>query len=1045
MIPGLLGAYTFRAMSDIDYNRMLVGFQEYFESIKRKKGTEFTFRTDLENLLKLLKPHDNILVIQEPEREEKFGAPDFRVERAGGIIGYLETKKIGENLDQVLRTGQLKRYMRLIHNLVLTNYHEFILIEDGVIVERATLFYLTDLDKGRFRLGRTNVEKTLNLLRRFFQVGPMQIGKPKDLAVHLAERAKILKEFIHEEITSKEETDFNRALRKLYDNFKDALVKDLDEKEFSDVYAQTVAYGLFLAFLNAGEPIKREHAQDHIPASFGVLREFFTFIGLYPFPQRIRWIFDEIIDLINNIDRQSLERLLSFRIGELGRKDPYINFYEDFLREFDPEKRKSMGVYYTPPAIVSFIVRSLNLVLKRKLGKNDGFRDTSVTVLDFATGTGTFLAQIFELMLEEENVGARESLIRNHILRNFFGFEYLIAPYAVAHLKLSQLLWDIAGYRMAENERLQVYLTNTLDDEELRGNALFPYMTREGENAHGVKTTDPILVIVGNPPYNVKSKNKTKWAKREMEAYRPKGERKINWDDYIKFIRYAHWKMERFDQGAIGIITNNSFLDGLTYRKMRYELLKTFDEIYILNLHGSTIRGETVRTEDESVFDIKIGTSISIFVKTGDKEPGQPGRVYYSEIYPYKREDKFKTLLEHDIYTIEWEELPVDEFDARFKATPWSQRSGRLDYFKMFVPIRNGNLVMRYGNFWGITEIFKEYNSGIQTKKNHLVVDIDKETLAKRIREVLGVTPENEIRFKYNLSDTSGWNLKRFKRAQFSDDKLIKFHYRPFDIRWVFYDRYALGRARYSIMRHLLNNQNLCLIFIRNNYGADYYSFALVTDRIADINLLGGQSYLAPLYLQAEPYLNNEHTFVNRPVPNFTDEFRRFISSKYTFEPKPEEILGYIYAILHSPTYRERYLEFLRIDFPRLPFVDNENLFKEIAGLGQKLIQHHLQKGQYSENIARFPVKGDDVVEKPRYHESKRRVYINDEQYFENVPPEIWHFQIGGYQVLDHWLKERKGRKLTYGEIQDFLRTVNILGFTIEQMERIDAVTKDWI
>ncbi|MBU1626026.1 N-6 DNA methylase, partial [bacterium] len=529
-------------------------FKEYFQAIKKVgiDGTEHSYRTAFENLLNEIKPNENIKIIHEPKREKGFGAPDFRIEADGAIIGYIETKKIEANLDEVLESNQLIKYLALNPNLILTNYHQFILIHNFEEIEinvRSVLFYKTCIVGKTRALKDIHIEITKELFHKFFLTPPEKIGDWKEFAKKLAERAKIVKEYITELLDESSPKSFSQRIKSLYTIFKETLIEDLKKDDFADAYSQTVVYGFFLAFLQSGKRITPEDANRIIQPSFKVIREFFNIILDINLPHHLKWIFTEISNLINNIDLEMFYKETSFKNKkEIQDKDPYLHFYETFLGELDPEKRKAKGVYFTPPSVVSFITRSIDLVLQDKFAKGKGFADPSVTVLDFATGTGTFLVFIFQLIFEKfiGNEGRYPSLIKDHLLENFYGFENLVAPYAITHLKLYQLLKEY-GYLLKDDERLKVYLTDTLDDSKLQANWIMPALSEEGSEANHIKMEKKILIVTGNPPYNVKSKNKKPWITEKIDLYKPIYEKKMNWDDYIKFIRYAHWKIKESD------------------------------------------------------------------------------------------------------------------------------------------------------------------------------------------------------------------------------------------------------------------------------------------------------------------------------------------------------------------------------------------------------------------------------------------------------------------------------------------------------------------
>ena len=370
----------------------------------------------------------------------------------------------------------------------------------------------------------------------------------------------------------------------------------------------------FLAELNFHNEITEENASKSIPNSMGILKELFKTIDIEDIPDNIDWIIEEIIDILNLVDHEKINSDLSFS-KLYQEEDPYVYFYENFLASYDKKNRKAKGVYYTPIPVVKFIIESIDYLIRQNFN-SDGLKGEDVKILDFATGTGTFLLEAFSKALENTDEGMKQKLIKERLLKNFHGFEYLMAPYTIAHLKLSQYLKE-NGYPLNDNERLKIYLTDTLDNSKHEGISYFKKITKEGQEANQIKLQENLLVLMGNPPYSNYSsgekKEGHKWIKNLLNDYK-KGlnEKKINLDDdYIKFIRYAQWKIEEHGHGIIGIITNNSYLDGITHRIMRKSIVDTFDEIYILNLHGNKGRGEP----DENVFDVMAGVSIVLFIK----------------------------------------------------------------------------------------------------------------------------------------------------------------------------------------------------------------------------------------------------------------------------------------------------------------------------------------------------------------------------------------------------------------------------------------------
>jgi flagellar biosynthesis protein FliQ len=1010
-------------------------FQEYFNAVKKdyKHGTEYTLRTFLENLLNVIKPADSFHIIHEAKKVKgDDGKPDFQIFKNGLLIGYLETKPVGTDLEKIIdknslnrETKQLYRYLTVSPTLVLSNYIDFVLFENGTRVKTISLFDIKDKTLDSDKIGKLS-----ELFKLFFLSKPQEVTSPEKLAGLLAERTKIFKDLVNEVIKNDSSSSFKDRLvgvDGLYSLLKETLIDDLTLEEFADAYAQTITYGLLLSRLNCTTHIDEKTALNFIPKSIGALRELFKTIEIEEMPKNIGWIISSIIVILNGVDRERFDEILSFK-KTYDYEDPYVYFYEKFLAEYDKAKRKAKGVYYTPIPVVLFIVESINKLLKTNF-KVNGLKDSQVTVLDFATGTGTFLLEAFKNAIDETDKGSRQRLIKEHLLKNFYGFEYLIAPYAIAHLKLSQFMQD-NGYSLGDNERVNIYLTDTLDNDLHKRYALFPKISDEGAEAYEVKQKKPILVVTGNPPYSNFSRNNKEWIRNLIKIYKEGlDERKINLDDdYIKFLRYAQWKIEQTGKGIIGIITNNSYLDGITHRQMRHSLLQTFDKIYILNLHGNYRKGET----DENVFDIQVGVSIALFVKL--EKPSKIKEIAYYSITEdgkaISREEKYKFLLDNDYSKLDWKLLnPKDP-----------------NYW--FVE-KDEKVTKEYEGATSIIDIFEQYNSGIQSGRDDILTDFTKEKLAIRIKDILNNPDEKHIRDQYKITDTSGWTLKKFKKATFEEKKIRPINYRPFDSRYIFYDNNAVKRDRYSIMKYLIEKENLAITFSRNWDIKNEWSGVLISQNVIDIHYIGGQTYVAPLYL-TETKKKNQKQILDKEdgdkkynLCNFKDSFAKFISKKYAFIPEPEEIFGYIYAILNSPYYRKKYLERLKIDYPKIPFVNDGIKFKKLANLGQKLIDMHLLKiGKIDSKLGEFTEKGNDYVEKPNYEIKTKRLYINETQYFDNVPEALWNFEIGGYEVLYKWLNERKGTILSYEGQTQFKKIVYAVSETLKIMKEIDEIYK---
>lgn len=1064
-------------------------FHAYVEALRATPSggkTEFTDRTALHMLLESFATREGeppIKVIAEPPRSrEGYGTPDYRLVIRGATLGYVENKKIGANLSAIAKSPQIKKYNELSTNILITDYLDWVWLQDLIPLLRARLCEAADMESPRFHLNPEKMEKVAELIAGFLKAKPQPIGTPQEFARKLARPTQRLKEYMLEDLYQQQKrcASFN-TLYKVYEDSLKFLSPEMTLPDFADSVAQTLSYSLFLAKLNAPAEAVLDlyNAKKFIPQSFHLIRALAGFLDELEDSARygeMKWVLDEIIGHTNMLDSLALNESLTFREKQLkliddGRwRDPYIYFYEPFLHEYDKGQKVDRGVFYTPPSVVRFIVASINDILTQDFGLAEGLADKQhVTLLDFACGTGTFLLEVFKQVLDglPANSPKRQGRIKDHILEHMYGFEYIVAPYTIAHLKLSQFLKE-NGYALRDGDRLKIYLTNTLETLAAQDHFFINAIHDEGLEAQKLKD-ERVLVITGNPPYNNKSQNPSYTERTEsttsgkkktvralthigkmLQVYKPTDETKLNLDDdYIKFIRFAHRKMEGVERGVIGIITNNSFLSGITHRRMRNKLMQDFSAIYILNLHGSSLIGETAPAgeKDENVFSIRVGTAISIFVKDTRKKGCA---VYYRDLWG-RQKDKYRFLEEHTIRNGGFEALDIAGFNRRFRATRWGAERFKDD-LSFFAPPKDMKKLKAYGEFWGVQEIFRRYNSGIQTKRDALTIHFSPSELKAVFRDMESLSPQ-AIKEKYNLPDDGrDWTIEKAIGNIRQERHVRPILYRPFDSRWTSLNSKSKGFVaypRYETMQHYLHD-NVGLSFIRNNYGAlgytDYQHF-MVHWNALDIHLLGGQAYTAPLYLYSEEQEPETTLFGGEGdslqgkgrKENFSTAFRAFIDKHYKHRYAPEEVLGYLYAVLHSPGYRREYLEFLKIDFPRIPFVASREQFEALSRLGRELTDAHL--------LRRWPVSAlgephgfDLIVEKYRYDAPQRRLYINAETHYADVPQEVWEFQIGGYQVLAQYLKYRKTRTLTGDEVEHVQKMIQILAFTIAQMQAIDAI-----
>jgi predicted helicase len=884
-------------------------------------------------------------------------------------------------------------------------------------------------------------------LNKFFAFSLPKTFTAKTLAVELAKRTRFLKEQVIIEELKEEEKKGKGFILGFYEAFSKYLINDLTKEDFADLYSQTITYGLFAARTRTENGFNRKLAYDRIPKTIGILRDVFKFISLGDLPQQMEWIIDDISEVLAVTD---VYKILDEYFHKHKGKDPIVHFYETFLAEYDPKTREKRGVYYTPEPVVSYIVRSLHHILKEHFTKKDGFASQSVTVLDPAAGTLTFLAEAAKLAMEEfiskYGEGAKEDFIKEHILKNFYAFELMIAPYAVGHLKMSFLLEEL-GYKLQSDDRFKLYLTNILQMEELAQTEL-PGMASLSEESHlagKVKKEQPILVILGNPPYSVSSANKSDFIEEEMDLYKEavRDERNIQplSDDYIKFIRFAHWKIDKTGKGIIGMITNNSYLSGLIHRGMRKSLLDNFNEIYILNLHGNSRIGEKCPdgSKDENVFDIQQGVSIALFIKA--KRQKGHGKIFYQDIYGL-REKKYEYLNKYDVKKTKWTKLqPIDPY--------------------YFFEKKEFSLKTEYDKFLSIQEIFILSSSGITTHRDHFVVGFSKEEIKQRIRTFVSDLPDELVRQALDLTDTHDFNFKEARgklKKENWQDAILPYTYRPFDNRFICYRSELIDRDRHDIMQHFIK-ENLGLVVMRQYlYDAvKIYNYTFCVDKISDRRLFisnRGAGFVFQLYRYKKKDNPGKHSFSSLMIlfeppaeyrvkkPKLSSALIEKLTKEYKKTPTPEQIFFYIYSIMYSNIYRTKYAEFLKIDFPRIPFTKDYKLFKKMGEYGERLANLHLLKSSELDSpIAKFQGKGGNRVEKLRYEQGE--LFINNEQFFEGITPEVWEYQIGGYQVCDKWLKDRKRRSLSLEEIKHYCKVVTALEKTIEVQAEIDKIYPD--
>ena len=1001
----------------------------------------------------------DITVMSEPRKLE-VGRPDFVVQSDLLPVGYIEAEAYGKDLDAL--TGHAKtqneRFIENLDNFILTNFVEFQLYAEGQL--RATA-RITDHSTVSLEI----------LLDRFLSANLPYIETPEALAKHLARRTRELQTQIATTLT-----DEDSGIYRMFSAFKELLLTTLTPDDFADMYAQTLAYGLFAArcTLPNGTNFSRHTAHAALPPSNPFLQQLFHQVASPNLEENVTYILDDIANLLANVPTELLRTAFVFQAHS---EDPVIHFYETFLAEYDSQRRVDRGVYYTPPQVISYIVRSVDALLKTDLNKPDGLAEDSALILDPATGTGGFLLavlnQIGEYITTTYGTGEWNRYINDpQLVQRLFGFEILVAPYTIAHLKLSLFL-RAQGWGAAE--RLRIYLTNTLEEPiEKELYAFAEFISDEANAAVSVKRDEPLLVILGNPPYPRHSVNPSRDGDGKptfigglIEDYKkvdgqPLGEKnsKALQADYVKFIRWAQWRIDKNGEGVIGYIVNNSFLDGPIFRGMRKSLLDSFNAIYLLNLHGSNRKMEAPPTidvggaslpryalhgssrkreavpengRDENVFDILQGVSILLCVKQRDNPA--PAEVHYADMWG-SREVKYRTLLGTDVQTTEWMQL---------------QPTSPL---YLFVP-QTTERIAEYEQGWEITDIFQTRSVAIVTGRDKLTLHRTPETLQKTVVDFVSL-PEADAREKYKLrKDSRDWKV-RLAQADLrnhpdAEQHIAPIHYRPFDTRWTYYTGRSVGfhmTPRHGVMRHLRkDNLALCVCRVVSN---PVWQHALITDKITEnryVSNRGSESgHVFPLYLYPDP--EGLELATERSL-NFKPDFLKALSERLTLPQtaspglpqgvSPEEILAYIYAILYSPTYRERYYAFLQYGFPRIPLPRDIEHFRKLSALGGALIDWHLLKGgNRTAPRHRFEGEGEGLVSQFRYVDGS--VWINPTQRFTDVPIDVWDYEVGAHQVCEKWLKDRKGTALSRDEVRQYRSILIAVAETLRLMEEIDKI-----
>ena len=1020
------------------------------------RAREHSYRSDLQVLLSDM--HPSILVTNEPSRSE-CGAPDYMLSRKDVPVGYIEAKDIGVDLKSKTLKEQFDRYKAGLSNLIFTDYMDFHFYKDGNFV---TSVAIASLENGVIVPHEEQFDTFVGLMQNFVVVVSQTIKSPTKLAEMMAGKAKLMANVIEQSLASDDLQEKRSSLKQQMLSFQQMLIHDINNQAFADIYAQTIAYGMFAArYHDPTLPtFSREEAATLIPKSNPFLRKLFQDIAGYDLDKRLVWIVDELVSIFLATDVAVIMKNFG---KSTKQEDPVVHFYETFLAAYNPALRKARGVWYTPQPVVNFIVRAVDDILKTEFGLSQGLADTSkikikkkavtqtgkganskikeveteievhkVQILDPATGTGTFLAEVVKHIYQkfEGQQGIWSKYVTNDLIPRLNGFELLMASYAMAHLKMDMLFTE-TGYKPTDDQRFRIFLTNSLEEAHPDTQTLFSsWLSDEADQANAVKRDAPVMVVMGNPPYSGESANKGEWIMNLMEDYKkePGGKEKLRErnpkminDDYVKFMRFGQHFIDKNGSGILAFINPHGFLDNPTFRGMRWNLLNSFDKIYTIDLHGNSRKNELSPdgSIDQNVFDIMQGVSINVLIKKNGNNKKELGKVYHFDLYG-KREKKYDFLTSNSINSI--------KFKTVNNLSP--------DYY--FIP-KNYEILNEYEFGFLITDLFQNKSSGVKTSNDAILVSFDKITLIENIKNTFKVEPDETLIKKYS--------------------------YKPFIEKYIYFDDKLLGRSRKEFMSNFISKKNIGFCIMRNLINTDSFSSILVSENIIDINFYGFQTYSFPLYLYPDTNAQQSAFKSAERVPNLNMEIVNEISKclglqfvtektegnvcmannsevrndfRTTFAPI--DLLDYIYAVLHSPNYREKYKEFLKIDFPRVPYPKDQKTFFDLVELGSQLREIHLLESPVVEKyITQYPEDGDNVVTKPIYKDGK--VFINETQYFVYVPEVAWNFYIGGYQPAQKWLKDRKGRELSYEDILHYQKIVVALKETDRIMGRIDEIT----
>jgi predicted helicase len=1016
-------------MSDADEIRDLL--ELYCERIREtrrdpshspEKSLYRHFEEVLERIASIL--GKEVSLIQE-YNEEGIGSPDIGVNLPGGSMSYVEAKRPSNSLSGFTgrERDQFKRYQRL-DNLIYTNFWRLKLFQRGDLVETAELVPSASLDpRGANSLPTGfDVGPALDLIRQFLSYESPSIHTASDLAERLARGAWLVRDAVNSAMLDLEEES---PLHQIYGEYRDILFSDLSYSEFADAYAQTLSYGLLLARRETNDELRMNTAPSFVKEQENtLLAATLRLLSLDVVTDLVGWTTENLLTIVNSVEANLLQ-------AEDEDRDPLLYFYEDFLEAYDPQLRRETGVYYTPQPVVNLQTRVINHLLQNRFDRRYGFADRDVHTLDPAVGTGTYLISALRQAADRLEEAKGEDSVPDEIgevAERMNGFEILVGPYSVSHFRLTTAVEKLGG---EVEEKLPIMLTDTLKPAEEQPDLTpaFGFMsepiTKERERADQVKRHEPIMVILGNPPYK-RGKADEGWVWNNLlETFRDpvrdeySGDFKNMADLYVSFYRWARWKLFESEgapeRGVLSLITNRKWLQGGWAGGMRQVFRQDFDDIYILDLHGDNRAPLPANVDqDENIFNVQVGVAIAVMVADGSRNR-EEAQVHYTS----RRGGEQSKRDWLDSIGADWSETDFTEVETE-GTSPFLP--GLSEQFESW-PVLEG-------------DVFDFRHSGIETKRDPLVVSPSREDLKKKIKNFLSLEDEDKKRKMF--SETEQRKIGRVDNHSFSEKNISKYGYRPLDNEFIYNHEDFLDRRRPKLQR-VWGDDNKCLFTLPEGHGGGPSVFLQnkIPDRHAYRGSYGGFAF--PLWDNRRENGGQQSLMPNQ-YHNFNDELVQALSETWNGEEtNAEELFAYVYAVLSAPSYSLQFSGDLAQSFPRVPFPRSADMYQKGVTLGEDLVELHSFANRYPADGSLSFHGQIEEIERADYLQANERVVLTDEgSGVESVSKEVWRYSVSGYDVLESWIERREGIDFDQQLSDDLLDVIWILQETVALSDELD-------